>query len=305
MKIRKLLFSILLGVAVMESSSAKEKNYDQDLLLACKDGNRTKVETLLGYGASPYATVSINGKEYNALALACKHESIELVKLLVFSGTPINVGTEVGKVSPLAEAAKTGNISIVDFLLDNGANPNGRDEEESTALMNIIKMQDNGLFSKALKYGNISVNLQNQAGHTAVSYAVKTGDPTMLESLVGENKQISQAANLNIYISSEGCSLFQYAMKCQNTDAMRLFIKEDANVLKRDRKGRTPLLWGIKNNCPTERLQTLLTMEPMCVLDIDDEGHGVDYYLKISNRNDKDKNELRTIIEKAKERISD
>ncbi len=303
MKIRKLLFSILLGVAVMESSSAN--GYDQQLLLACKAGNSIEAKKYLEKGASPYATVSINGKEYNALAFACKTESLDLVKLLVLSGTPINVGTEVGKVSPLAEAAKTGNISIVDFLLDNGANPNGRDEEESTALMNIIKMQDDGLFSKALKYGNISVNLQNQAGHTAVSYAVKTGSEFMLDSLVGENKNISQAANLNIYISSEGCSLFQYAMKCENTYAMHLFIKEDANVLKRDRKGRTPLLWGIKNNCPTERLQTLLTMEPMCVLDIDDEGHGVDYYLKISNRNDEDKNKLRTIIEKAKERISD
>ncbi len=274
MKIRKLIASLVFGCVFAGSAFAA---YEKELLAACENGSSRNARIYLQRGADPNAAKQDGNFTYTALCYACKNKKLDLVKDLVECGADVDVADE-NYISPIAIAASVNNKYIVDYLLSKGASVNGRDVDGNTAFMNIIKMNDIGLFYKACDNG-AEANLYNNAGHTPLSYAVKTGDSRMIRGLVGPTKRVDIAANINHYIDSEECTIVEYSLRQQSIDALRTLLSVDFDSTKQDSEGLPILCWAIKNRISWLMISELIDKAPDCVDGQDSSGYGVDYYL--------------------------
>lgn len=95
------------------------------LIWASGNDRPTAVKTLLDHGADPNAETDDN---VTALISAVAASSLESVELLVKRGAKVNVNA--GGVTPLHIAADNGNEKMISCLLEAGADPNTRDEED-------------------------------------------------------------------------------------------------------------------------------------------------------------------------------
>jgi len=95
------------------------------LIWASGNDRPTAVKTLLDHGADPNSETDDN---VTALISAVAASSLESVKLLVKRGAKVNVNA--GGVTPLHIAADNGNEKMISCLLEAGADPNTRDEED-------------------------------------------------------------------------------------------------------------------------------------------------------------------------------
>jgi len=72
---------------------------------------------------------------------------------------------------------------MVTFLLRNGADPNVRDADSSTALIWAAKQNDSEVALKLINTG-ANVNLQDRLGGSALWYAVRTGSYPIVAMLL-------------------------------------------------------------------------------------------------------------------------
>lgn len=115
---------------VQNSASLDTKNCygNTALLQAAKDGYYEICDELLNAGADISV---VNNKGSSALHLCCygenkKEHKIDLVRLLTKSGASVNARDERG-VTPLLIAAGAARSDVIEFLLDNGADPSVKD----------------------------------------------------------------------------------------------------------------------------------------------------------------------------------
>ena len=141
------------------------------LMFACQHGLISFATKLLQAGAN------VNLQDYigvTALGFACISESPnkDLVKLLLQSGADINARLKAGYLQGtiLMLAVKSGNISIVQCLLDEGASVNTQDMRGETALTLASSSGHFEIVHLLLKYG-ADVNIVVQFGLTALTSA--------------------------------------------------------------------------------------------------------------------------------------
>jgi hypothetical protein len=106
--------------------NAQDVDGDTPLLIAARRGLVPVVKLLLERGAQPCFT---NKKGLNALHIVCKKRTmapilkIELLDILLKAGTPLNERDNVKWYTPLVYAVRSGHKEVVQFLLNQGANP--------------------------------------------------------------------------------------------------------------------------------------------------------------------------------------
>lgn len=277
MKIKTIISTILLCFAFVGNAFAR---YEQELIMACEMGNVRDAEKYLEWGANPNVTKQEGEYIWSALALACKNGNLNLVKALVKKGASVNGQDETGWIAPVAIASKNAHTPIVNYLLESGASLNGVDDEGDTAFMNLI---EKGLDAVCIKHvGKVSLNIRNEnTGHNALSYIVMYRKDKLLDALLGHNSHKNGLVDLNPYIESERCTLFQLAMKKQNTHAIQVLLSENYdNVTLQDSEGLPPLLWGIRERVGYLSLEKLLELAPESVIATDRSGKDVYTYLK-------------------------
>ncbi len=112
----EILKQILVKAITAKSNTDKNRYFTETLELAAKLGRLKLVEYILK-----------NEKEFcpslsNALAFGAESENINILQMLIDAEATINCCTEYG--TPLIAAARTGNVDIVRYLVESGANPN-------------------------------------------------------------------------------------------------------------------------------------------------------------------------------------
>lgn len=114
------------------SASVSVESRDDDgftpLMLAARQGKRAAIETLLENGADPFR-VARNGLSSILLAAS----SPIAIRPFVAFGVDLNRGAGQRQMTPLIFAARHGFGSVIQFLLDAGANPDRTDSEGLTA----------------------------------------------------------------------------------------------------------------------------------------------------------------------------
>jgi len=111
----------------------------QELINAVAAGDMNKVDDILTTDA--YVDVNYTNKNgYTPLLAACRKDNLYIVRTLLDNGANVNIPNSNN--SPLNNAVKSGHIDVVNELLDRGADPTWTD------------MSDRGIVERANTPGN-------------------------------------------------------------------------------------------------------------------------------------------------------
>jgi ankyrin repeat protein len=134
----------------------------------------------------------LRGNGYTALTVAARDGHQETIEVLLRGGADIN-GNEDGV--PLVMAAHLSQWKVVDFLLEQGADPNAANSPGDTALMIAVADGRSSVVRSLLAKG-ANVNKPNQQGATPLSYAAQGKHPEIVETLLaaGANQDARDSA---------------------------------------------------------------------------------------------------------------
>ncbi len=159
---------------------------------AAHAGDVESIRLLIGKGADVNA---LDKKGDSALMGAAGSGSVGAVRLLLSKGARVNVARTsyqinkhgqlaLVKLTALMVAAPYGSPELVKELVDAGADVNARDSRDMTPLMFAVgsEHQDAGVVRILLRAG-ASVNDKSNAGETALDWAVKFGNASVISLL--------------------------------------------------------------------------------------------------------------------------
>lgn len=153
-------------------------SYAQDIFDVARNGSveeMTLIEEM-----SPELLHSKNSDGYSPIILAAYHSNFPVLEFLVDKGVSLNDSSKYG--SPLMAATVKGSKVIVNFLLENGADPNGIDANGTSALLYASLFQLNDI-AKILLEHDANIALMDNRGNTALDYATMTNNKTLINLL--------------------------------------------------------------------------------------------------------------------------
>ncbi|HEX8707259.1 MAG TPA: ankyrin repeat domain-containing protein [Pyrinomonadaceae bacterium] len=137
-------------------------------------------------------------------------------------------------------AVEEGDTSAVDLFLKAGMNPDVKDADGRTTLINAASRGSNNISQKLLSKG-ADVNARDSAGATA-----------LMESARGDHREttkvlLEKGADVNLTDNNGRTALIRAAAE-GHTEIMRMLINKGARVDLKDRDGRSALTWAEIND---------------------------------------------------------
>lgn len=149
----------------------------ESLAECCREGDVKAVEFFLKAGMIPdmrdRAGVTLLG-----LAIRNKHSAV--AELLIAHGAAMDLQSEDRGYSALMDAAATGSLELVEYLLKKGANPNLVSKDGQSAIVIGVGRNDVPLCRKLLDYG-ADPELADKLGFSARKYAELFHNPEMMQ----------------------------------------------------------------------------------------------------------------------------
>ena len=161
---------------------------------------------------------------------------------------------------PLFLAAANGNLDILSYLFEQGANVNAAASAHfswlpryklhwCTPLIVALTNGHNDAFTFLIDKG-ADLNLQDHAGYTALHYAVQRENFFALSCLV------HNGADINLFTSSKYTPLM-LACQLDNMDAVNFLLNKGADVNLQDRDGNSALHFASCDICCSRLIQNL------------------------------------------------
>ena len=151
--------------------------------------------------------------------------------------------------TPLILAVKKGNIQIIKLLLNKGANPNEKDDENNwTPLywaINNIYINNNYEIVEILIKKKSSLKIKDKFGYTPLHWAAKKNEFRICKLLINQRK-----ININSKTKT-GFTPLMLSVVDDDEEAVKitsLLIANGAEVDLQDDKGRTALIYAVINN---------------------------------------------------------
>ena len=194
---------------------------------------------------------------YGNLSKAIREGDIDtVVRLLV--DTDINsIRPDLYNLTPLIYASSIGNLEVVQWLIDHGANVNTPTVTGETALMLAYKYV--GILEYLLNHG-ANVDDRDSTGRTPLMYAVSRGGVSSVFSRWRKCYQprwpgniecaqllLSRGADIHA-IDNNGKPVLMYAISTDYIEAVNLLIDVGVDVNVGDRDRKTPLMYAIYND---------------------------------------------------------
>ncbi|ART91456.1 ankyrin repeat gene family protein [Fowlpox virus] len=228
-----------------------------------------------------------NGSKMSAckvppLIISVRNKDLTMAKILVSYGASVDVCYK-GE-TPLLTAIRTGYIEIIDYLLSlepSGPYP-GHD-----MIYDKLTLESCSLLIK----NNIRLDIPDRYGHTALYYAVKKGNLSLIKLLV-ENKAITDnierikilrrciVTHYNIEVlkilsldrdilGTEGTTALHYAVEAERLEAVRYLLDIGCDPKVLDEHSVSPLYYAIKrkNKIILDELIKFYTVEFMVNMD--------------------------------------
>jgi len=212
-------------------------NRDEMMILLLRNGAKPTPEDLIHV---------ITGTKY-----------LYVVRMMVEMGVDVN--SVVDNTTPLMEATYVGDIDIVLFLIEKGANVNYRNRNGITPLMNGL-YNDNIAIVQILVENGADVGAVDNYGYNPLSSTIDNGYSTMVEVLLrGKGVNLEAISNtiykcddahimsllishgLKVDADRGGEQLLRACMR-DDYDMVRLLVDNGADMNIRDDDGMTPLM---------------------------------------------------------------
>jgi hypothetical protein len=169
----------------------------------------------------------------NPLVQAVLNEDLGEVKVRVMMRAKVNVRDKSRNgMSPLHAAVETGNIEIVQYLLDSGAKTNVRDYEKRTPLMMIDEDANTEILDLLFRYG-AKIQLVDKAGNSVLHHFAESDDDEEIIRLL-----VTHGAAVNA-INKEGETALMIAAKNGNGKDVKALLESGADATKQNSEGKT------------------------------------------------------------------
>ncbi len=166
------------------------------------------------------------------LSLAADLGDIDLAKYALKNNADINSKSCVANSPTFYHTVKSGNMDIIKFFIENGADVNAVDENGYTALLYAVKRGNLTVIELILK--NTDINFKESGGLTALSIAVALNKLDVAKLLL-ENGAIADCGTVGR--NTHLC----YSAGTGNLDMVCLLLQHEADVNAKDAKGYTAL----------------------------------------------------------------
>ncbi len=227
--------------------------YANDLFKAARKGRLSEVENIVLYSARDVVD-SRDGFGRTALMVAARYGELEIVRFLINNGADVNYEDNDGWTA-LKFAAGEGKLEIVKFLINNGADVNAKDNNGWTALMSAA---NNG-YLKIVKYlvdNGADVNTKDDYGKVLMVGASGRG-PFGNEGLVLEVVKYLVELGMDVRAknTNELSKAFVRALWRGNMRVAQYLVKEGADInilntvrIKNSEENCGALIWAVCNN---------------------------------------------------------
>lgn len=168
---------------------------------------------------------------------------VGFVKLCLADGAPINKVHSSTKSTVLSIAVGKGDVELVQYLLDNGANPNTGPQKNRVPIMSAVRQGNTDVVRVLLKHG-VDLTGLKKPGADVLALACAYSTPEIVAMLLdagqgleldGKKGEMRQPGPLHC------------AADYGNVEVIWLLLKRGANVhARRGRKGETPLHWAAR-----------------------------------------------------------
>lgn len=136
-------------------------------------------------------------------------------------------------------AASVGHVTIVEKLLDHGADPNGPDEE-NLALYIAIKRQHSGVIDALLKSPSLRLDIRNKRGDSPLLFAVSEGNRYAVETLLDSKLNFEDSTETALQRAASIGSSPLVSLILGKYDDLRRYSKDSGTMHERSH----PLLLG-------------------------------------------------------------
>ena len=181
------------------------------LMKAAAAGHKEIVELLIANGAD-VKTRSLSETGSHVLSWSVQNGGLDVVKVLVEAGSPINVRAKNG-VSPLGRAASIGDADIVRYLVEQGAD---------------IEMEGVELPSE---------NVRRPTLISPLMVAAKENHPECLQILIDAGAELNKTGWV-------GDTAIAHAARSGHVATVRILLIAGADVNSRSYSGCTPLIYS-------------------------------------------------------------
>ncbi|AID46542.1 ankyrin repeat protein [Pigeonpox virus] len=229
-----------------------------------------------------------NGSKMSAckvppLIVSVRNKDLIMTKTLISHGACVDVCYK-GE-TPLLTAIKTGYFEMIQYLLS--LEPSGPYPGHYT-VYNKLTLESCSLLIK----NNIRLDIPDRYGHTALYYAVKKGDLSLIQLLVGKkvttnsniekikilrrcivthyNIEVLKILSLDIDIlDTGGTTALHYAVKAERLEAVKYLLDIGCDPKVLDEYGVSPLYYAIKrkNKTIVDEIIKFYTVEFMVTMD--------------------------------------
>ncbi len=227
----------LLDALLEKGADVSAKNKAGATALMWAAGSAAKVKRLLDRGADPNARTDSG---FSPLLIAAGNEdSAGVVRLLLDRGAAAGAASNSGFTALMAAAA-TGDGEAVRLLLRKGADPKAKNKVGYTAL-HAAATAGNADAARALLDGGADVNAADKLqGKTPLSWAAAAGAADVVKLL------LEKGADPNVQGTFAGDTALMWAAIRGDAIAVRELLARGADPGARDKRGRTPLDWALR-----------------------------------------------------------
>lgn len=155
------------------------------------------------------------------LAWAVETQEPQLVELLLQKGAAVDIANS-NRFTPIIQACRYGNSTIINALLDKGANPNATIEDGTSAFQLCAGSASSIDLATMVNLG-ANISTPNKYGQTPLMFAANFGKTENLKYLVNQGAKINQQ-------TQEGYSPLFFAIKSHNLDTVNAAIDHGADL---------------------------------------------------------------------------
>ena len=159
-------------------SFSSVKAQESSIFDIARNGSLMEIKALTKNNPDIINNISKEG--YSALTLACYYSNNDVATYLIEHVKDIN--SKSGYGTPLMAATVKKNSNLVKLLLENNANPNLTDQNNSTALHFSVIFNQQEIIELLMKH-NANPNIKDNRGNTALDYAKITNNNKFIQLL--------------------------------------------------------------------------------------------------------------------------